>query len=101
MHISVAFYVDHRLTQRPLFLYVVFRRLLPLKQGVQTSPDKALTYKVHHPWVKRLGEAFGYLQSVTTYCLRRALGNGMVPPQGFRPYECHGSTYDILTSVPL
>jgi hypothetical protein len=55
----------------------IFRRPIATKQGVQTSPDKPLTYHKYHPWVKRLGEALGYLQTLTTYCLRRALGNAI------------------------
>jgi hypothetical protein len=55
----------------------IFRRAIATKQGVRTSPDKALAYKVYNSWVKRLGEALGYLQTLTTYCLRRALGNAI------------------------
>ncbi|KAL6240254.1 hypothetical protein RBB50_012849 [Rhinocladiella similis] len=55
----------------------IFRRALATKEGVKTSPDKALTYNVYQAWVKRLGEALGYLQTLTTYCLRRALGNAI------------------------
>jgi hypothetical protein len=61
----------------------IFRRVITNKQGIQTSPDKVLTDKSYHSSVKRLGEALGYLQPLTTYCLRRALGNainGMVSP---------------------
>ncbi|KIW36296.1 hypothetical protein, variant 3 [Exophiala oligosperma] len=54
-----------------------FRRAVATKEGVKTSPDKALTYNVYQAWVKRLGEALGYLQTLTTYCLRRALGNAI------------------------
>ncbi|KAL6240326.1 hypothetical protein RBB50_012764 [Rhinocladiella similis] len=55
----------------------IFRRAVATKEGVKTSPDKALTYNVYQAWVKRLGEALGYLQTLTTYCLRRALGNAI------------------------
>lgn len=55
----------------------IFRRAIATKHGVQTSPDKVLTYNAYHSWVKRLGEALGYLQTLTTYCLRRALGNAI------------------------
>ena len=52
------------------------------KHAVKTSSDKILTYTVYHSWVKPLGEGLGYLQMLTTYYLRRALGNainGTVP----------------------
>lgn len=55
----------------------IFRRAIATKEGVKTSPDRALTYNVYQAWVKRLGEALGYLQTLTTYCLRRALGNAI------------------------
>ncbi|KAJ9609280.1 hypothetical protein H2204_015587 [Knufia peltigerae] len=55
----------------------IFRRAIATKEGVETSPDRALTYNVYQAWVKRLGEALGYLQTLTTYCLRRALGNAI------------------------
>lgn len=55
----------------------IFRRAIGAKQVVQTSPDKVLTYNVYHFWIQRLGEALGYLSVLTTYCLRRALGNAI------------------------
>jgi len=55
----------------------IFRRALATKEGVRTSTVKALTYNVYQTWVRRLGEALGYLQTLTTYCLRRALGNAI------------------------
>ncbi|KAK5313781.1 hypothetical protein LTR93_010778 [Exophiala xenobiotica] len=55
----------------------IFRRAAATKEGVKTPPDKALTYNVYQAWVKRLGEALGYLQTLTTCCLRRALGNAI------------------------
>jgi len=60
----------------------LFRRAVATKQGVKTSRDKHLTYSQYNSWVKRLGEALGYLQTLTTYCLRRALGNAIngMPP---------------------
>jgi hypothetical protein len=68
----------------------IFRRAIATKQGVRMSPDKALTYKMYHSWVQRLGEALGYLQTLTIYCLRRALGNainGRVFSLDIRPYK--------------
>lgn len=55
----------------------VFRRAIASKDGVKTSPDKVLAYHVYQTWVRRLGESLGYLQTLTTYCLRRALGNAI------------------------
>jgi Protein of unknown function (DUF3435) len=55
----------------------IFRRPMSDKRGLRISDDLALTYTMYHSWVKRLGEALGYLQSLTTYCLRRALGNAI------------------------
>ncbi|KAK5404406.1 hypothetical protein LTR67_002234 [Exophiala xenobiotica] len=55
----------------------IFWRAIATKDGVKTSPDKALTYNVYYTWVRRLGESQGYLQALTTYCLRRALGNAI------------------------
>jgi hypothetical protein len=55
----------------------IFRRAIATKEGIRTSADNALTYNVYQTWVKRLGEALGYLQTLTTYCLRRALGNAI------------------------
>jgi hypothetical protein len=55
----------------------IFRRFIATKQGVQTSPDEPFIYYKYHPWVKRLGEALSYFQTLTTYCLRKALGNAI------------------------
>jgi hypothetical protein len=55
----------------------VFRRAVKTKQGVQTSPTAGLIDSIYQSWVKRLGEALGYVQTLTTYCLRRALGNAV------------------------
>ncbi|KAL9613096.1 MAG: hypothetical protein Q9167_002353 [Letrouitia subvulpina] len=49
------------------------------------SPDRekgqerreALPYGRYHEWVKRLGEETGFVQVLTTYCLRRAAGNAI------------------------
>jgi hypothetical protein len=52
------------------------------REGHAHPYDLTLTYGMYHSWVKRLGEELGYLQTLTTYCLRRALGNainGMAP----------------------
>jgi hypothetical protein len=53
----------------------IFRRIIATKQDIQTSPDNTFTYIIYHSWVKRLGEALNYFQTLITYCLRRALKN--------------------------
>lgn len=55
----------------------VFRAPVQTSKGAQTSPDEALTYSRYHEWVKRLGEETGFVQVLTTYCLRRATGNAI------------------------
>ncbi|KAK5312400.1 hypothetical protein LTR93_011344 [Exophiala xenobiotica] len=55
----------------------IFRWAVATKEGVKTSTEKVLTYNVYQAWVRRLGEALGYLQTLTMYCLRRALGNAI------------------------
>jgi len=56
---------------------LVFRRAVKTKLGVQTSPTAGLIDSIYQSWVKRLGEAVGYVQTLSTYCLRRALGNAV------------------------
>ncbi|KAJ9607050.1 hypothetical protein H2200_008122 [Cladophialophora chaetospira] len=55
----------------------IFRRACATKDGIQTSPDKSLPYNIFQGSIKRLGEALGYVQTLTSYCLRRALGNAI------------------------
>ena len=55
----------------------IFRRAISDQFGVHTSKDLPLADGVYQSWIKRLGEALGYLQTLTTYCLRRALGNAI------------------------
>jgi len=55
----------------------VFRGPEQTTQGFRTSPDEALIYGKYHDWVKRLGEETGFVQVMTTYCLRRATGNAI------------------------
>ncbi|KAL8706329.1 MAG: hypothetical protein Q9201_000612 [Fulgogasparrea decipioides] len=38
---------------------------------------EALPYGRYQEWVKRLGEETGFVQVLTTYCLRRATGNAI------------------------
>jgi hypothetical protein len=55
----------------------IFRRPISDKSEVHTSDDLALPYDMFNSWIKQLGEALSYLQALTTYCLRRALGNAI------------------------
>jgi hypothetical protein len=55
----------------------IFRRAIKMKQGVHTAPKLPLSYRQYHSWVVRLGEALGFVAVLTTYCLRRALGNAI------------------------
>lgn len=56
---------------------LVFRAPVQTSDGIRTSPDEALSYGKYHEWVKRLGEETGFVQVLTTYCLRRATGNAI------------------------
>ncbi|KAI9889352.1 MAG: hypothetical protein M1814_005520 [Vezdaea aestivalis] len=53
----------------------VLRASVQTKAGVRTSEAEGLTYNKYNDWVKRLGVATGFVQVMTTYCLRRATGN--------------------------
>jgi hypothetical protein len=55
----------------------VFRRAIKTPRGVETSKDVALTYQQYHGWLVLLGVALGFIYTLTTYCLRRALGNAI------------------------
>ncbi|KAE8547698.1 hypothetical protein EYB25_009491 [Talaromyces marneffei] len=55
----------------------VFRRAIKTPQGVETSKDVALSYQQYHGWLVLLGIALGFIYTLTTYCLRRALGNAI------------------------
>ncbi len=55
----------------------VFRLLNPTEQGNDEKSDGALPYSQYQNWVKRLGEETGFVQVLTTYCLRRAAGNAI------------------------
>jgi Protein of unknown function (DUF3435) len=56
---------------------LVFRRSIPTKDGVRTSPEKALTYDTYHDYLKRLGRSAGFMEILTTYCIRRGTGNAI------------------------
>jgi Protein of unknown function (DUF3435) len=55
----------------------VFHAPVRTGDGMRTSPDETLSYGRYHEWVKRLGEETGFVQVLTTYCLRRATGNAI------------------------
>ncbi|EED12757.1 conserved hypothetical protein [Talaromyces stipitatus ATCC 10500] len=55
----------------------VFRRAIKTKDGVETSKDAPLPYNQYHGWLVLLGVALGFIYTLTTYCLRRALGNAI------------------------
>ena len=55
----------------------LFRPSIQTEDGIQIASDSALPYHKYHPWVKQLGMKTGFLQVMTTYCLRRAEGNAI------------------------
>ncbi|EED22492.1 hypothetical protein TSTA_059900 [Talaromyces stipitatus ATCC 10500] len=55
----------------------VFLRAIKTKEGVKTSKDAPLPYRQYHGWLVLLGVALGLIYTLTTYCLRRALGNAI------------------------
>jgi len=55
----------------------IFRLLNPSDQGKGEKSDGPLPYSRYQNWVKRLGEETGFVQVLTTYCLRRAAGNAI------------------------
>jgi hypothetical protein len=55
----------------------VFRRAIKTKDGVVTSKKAPLPYNQYHGWLVLLGVALGFIYTLTTYCLRRALGNAI------------------------
>ena len=48
-----------------------------IQPKAKASPNKPLTYAMYHRWLKRLGTETGFMQTLTTYCLRRATGNAV------------------------
>jgi len=55
----------------------VFRVSRSPDRGKCQEPHEPLPYGRYQEWVKRLGEQTGFLQVLTTYCLRRAAGNAI------------------------
>ena len=57
-----------KLLQRPVFV---------APDKATNSPERALSYGQYHRWLTRLGAETGFVQVLTTYCLRRATGNAV------------------------
>jgi len=55
----------------------IFHLLNPSDQGKGEQSNGPLPYGQYQKWVKRLGEETGFVQVLTTYCLRRAAGNAI------------------------
>lgn len=55
----------------------IFHTLCSLEEANGMKPEEPLPYGLYHGWVKRLGEETGFVQVLTTYCLRRAAGNAI------------------------
>ncbi|KAL9040656.1 MAG: hypothetical protein Q9214_004396 [Letrouitia sp. 1 TL-2023] len=55
----------------------VFRTSSSPGRGKGQQLYEALPYGRYQEWVKRLGEETGFVQVLTTYCLRRAAGNAI------------------------
>lgn len=55
----------------------VFRTSRFPEREKDKEPQKPLPYGRYQEWVKRLGEETGFVQVLTTYCLRRAVGNAI------------------------
>lgn len=55
----------------------IFRLSSSSDQRQGGTPDESLPYGLYQGWVKRLGEETGFKQVLTTYCLRRAVGNAI------------------------
>ncbi|KAI9763324.1 MAG: hypothetical protein M1840_000589 [Geoglossum simile] len=69
---------EQRLPWKESILNVpVFRRSIRSEDGIRVSPNQALPYFDFHYSLKQLGRATGFLQTITTYCIRRATGNAI------------------------
>lgn len=55
----------------------VFRVSNSPERDKDNEPYEPLPYGRYQEWVKRLGEETGFVQVLTTYCLRRAAGNAI------------------------
>lgn len=71
----------------------IFRQPLHTANGVQTSPDKALRYNTFNYYLQRLGRSTGFMEILTSYCIRRGTGNAV---DGAFP-----STYKTYLNKPV
>lgn len=55
----------------------VFRRSIRTKDGIMTSPIRAMGYDTFAKYLKTLGKAAGFRQPLTAYCLRRGAANAV------------------------
>lgn len=55
----------------------IFHLLSSPRQVKGREPGEPLPYSLYHGWVKRLGEEAGFVQVLTSYCLRRTAGNAI------------------------
>lgn len=55
----------------------IFRRSVRTKDGIDTSPYKALTYDTFRKYLANLGRAAGFRLPLTLYCLRRGAANAV------------------------
>ena len=55
----------------------VFRASRSPKREKDEGPHESLPYSRYQERVERLGEETGFVQVLTTYCLRRAAGNAI------------------------
>jgi len=55
----------------------IFRQAERTPTGIETSETKALRYHTHLYYLQRLGLATGFLQILTSYCIRRGSGEAV------------------------
>ena len=79
--------------------HLLHRPLFVAPEKATNSPDKALSYAQYHRWLTRLGAETGFVQILTTYCLRRATGNAVNGEQGL-PTGRSKTTTDRCQTTP-
>ena len=55
----------------------IFRQAIRVGGKFETSPIKPLLYATLNHYTNRLGEATGFEEPLTLYCIRRAVGNAV------------------------
>ncbi len=63
---------------------------MPIDGELQTSATQALPYSTYNDNTERLGEATGFEDKLTAYCIRRGTGNAI-----------DGKSYPYLAHQPL